>query len=97
MKIIYNQCTVHFQLNQSLSLSGVAPLGEISTLEEKSPIGADDIARKISHIDIRNIENNQNASNKLAFNLNSMIDENDESLLNMSDHILKDLDDIDLI
>lgn len=100
MKIIIdNHCTVHFQLNQSFSLSGVAPLPleEISTLEEKSSAGVNDIARKISHIDISNIENNQNASNKLVFNLNSMIDENDESLLNMSDQILKDLDDSDLI
>lgn len=38
--------------------------------------------------DSSNIENNQNASNKGAFNFNNMIDDNDESLLNMSDDVL---------
>lgn len=48
--------------------------------------------------DFSNIENNQNAPNNGAFNLNNMIDDNDESLLNMSDKILNDigLDDSDL-
>lgn len=48
--------------------------------------------------DLSNIENNQNASNRGAFNLNNMIDDDDESLLNMSDQILNDigLDDSDL-
>lgn len=48
--------------------------------------------------DLSNIENNQNAPNKGAFNLNKMIDNDDESLLNMSDEILNDiaLDDSDL-
>lgn len=45
--------------------------------------------------DSSNIENNQNAPNSGAFNLNKMIDENDESLLNMSDQILNDLNDLD--
>lgn len=49
------------------------------------------LARNLS-----NIENNQNASNKCAFNLNNLIDEDDESLLNISDRILNDLNDLDL-
>lgn len=55
-------------------------------------------ANKHATRDLSNIENNQNASNKGAFNLNNMIDDNDESLLNISDQILNDiaLDDSDL-
>lgn len=69
-------------------MSGVAPL---------EPKSANAVSDKLGEVfDNSNIENNQNASNKLAFKLHSMIDENDESLLNMSDQILKDLDDSDL-
>lgn len=51
----------------------------------------------LKEIDLSNIENNQNTQNKhLQFNLNSMIDENAESLLNMSDRILNNLNDSDL-
>lgn len=45
---------------------------------------------------LSNIENNQNVPNSSAFNLVKMIDENDESLLNMSDQILNHLNDLDL-
>lgn len=48
-------------------------------------------------IDLSNIENNRNAPNRHHFNLNSMIDESDESLMNISDRILKNLDDSELI
>lgn len=48
-------------------------------------------------IDCSNDENNQNITNKNVFNLNSMIDENDESLLNISDRILDNLNDSELI
>lgn len=51
---------------------------------------AADVSALNKHVtrDLSNIENNQYASNKGAFNLNNMIDDNDESLLNMSDQIL---------
>lgn len=49
------------------------------------------IARNLS-----NIENNQNASNKCTFNLNNLIDDDVESLLNVSDRILNELNDLDL-
>lgn len=52
-----------------------------------------DVSGLSKHVsrDLSNIENNQNASNRGAFNLINMIDDNDESLLNMSDQILNDL------
>lgn len=78
-------------------MSGVTPLEPVPTFDEKSLASVDVVAKRIPRIDISNIENNQNVSNKLGFNLHGMIDENDESLLNMSDEILKDLDDSDLV
>lgn len=78
-------------------MRGVTPLEPVPTFDDKSSASVDVVVKRIAHIDISNIENNQNASNKLGFNLHCMIDENDESLLNMSDEILKDLNDSDLV
>ncbi|XP_031630154.1 augmin complex subunit dgt6-like [Contarinia nasturtii] len=74
--------------NSKLSLSGIEPI------EEKLSNANEMFKCMASDIDLNNIENNQNAPNRHRFNLNSMIDVNDESLiLNMSDHILTNLDD----
>lgn len=64
-------------------------LGESDTLVDSS------LLSKNSQEDIiaSNTENNQNTSNILKkFNLADLIDDNDESLLNISDGILGELD-----
>ncbi|XP_055319309.1 augmin complex subunit dgt6-like [Sitodiplosis mosellana] len=77
--------------NSNLGISGIAPIE--SKLSDASEFAA---KCTLKDIDLSNIENNQNAQNRHFFNLNSMIDENAESLLNISDRILNNLNDSDL-
>lgn len=66
---------------------------ELNThLDLKADQHKDNIFSSTRDTELSNIENNQNAPNK--FNINSMIDENAESLFNMSDRILfNEIDD----